>query len=69
MENFGMLVILTMVGGRKIQYQNVTEIHYGYEKGMIALESDIHLRGITIEMERIQEMEVTPESCKAPDFK
>lgn len=56
-----------MFTGERI-FRNVTEIHYLYRKGMVAIESDIHGTGNTFSIIDIKEFETKLETEKAFTF-
>ena len=74
--NYGVHVFATIVmngKAHKVEYRNVTEIHYNFTEGehvskRVAFESDIHGTGITWDITAVQEFTFTLETVKADSF-
>ena len=71
MDNFGMRVMARHAAFGRMEFHNVTEVHYKYpslDKNRVAFESNIHGTGATYSTHNILEMEIVPETELAPEF-
>lgn len=55
----GMNVELTYTNGKKEIFHNITEVHWLYRNGMVALETDVHGTGFTKFVNTLAKIDIT----------